>query len=111
MAETPVSTGSRGRLPADGVERGPATGAAVAAPRTGGPPSSGSPRPLQTRPSQPAPTGTRSGSPVNATRGPARVEAGGALEDLDDGEVPVDLEHQPVPRRGPPRRAAVPMTA
>ena len=59
-----------GRLAVRGVERAARPPARVAAARTGGPPSIGSPRPLQTRPSQPGPTGTRSGRPENATRVP-----------------------------------------
>ncbi len=71
-------------------------------PCTGGPPSTGSPRPLHTRPSQPSPTGTRSGSPAKVTRVPPGHQALGALEDLDHGEVAVHLEHQAVPvRTGP----------
>ena len=57
------------------VERAAGRPARSIAPSTGGPPSIGSPRPLQTRPSQPAPTGIRSGSPVNATRAPAGSHA------------------------------------
>ena len=71
MAETPVSTGSAG-----GSRRVGLSGLAVDRGRrraraTGGPPSTGSPRPLQTRPSQPGPTGMRSGSPANDDPGAA----------------------------------------
>ena len=70
IAETPVSTGSRGVSRCHGLIGSPAT-SRVSTPRTGGPPSSGSPRPLHTRPSQPSPTGMRSGEPVKATRRPS----------------------------------------
>ena len=68
IADTPVSTGSAGGSRMRRVERAAGDRRAARAPSTGGPPSIGSPRPLQTRPSQPAPTGIRSGSPGERDR-------------------------------------------
>ena len=66
MAEMPVSTGSLGRSRRVGFSGWPATGR-MTCPEIGGPPSSGSPRPLQTRPSQLFPTGICTGAPEKAT--------------------------------------------
>ena len=70
ITEMPVSTGSAGGRRNAGLIGNPVTGA-VCSPVTGGPPSRGSPRPLQTRPSQRGPTGIRSGLPANSTVVPA----------------------------------------
>ena len=119
MAEMPVSTGSAGGSRRAGLSGEPATGA-VLGPWTGGPPSTGSPRPLQTRPSQPEPDGdaqrlarrtTPGCVPARARRcprapgrprgpgpprGPARAAAGvdRVVAGGDDGElVPADAAH------------------
>jgi len=65
ITEMPVMTGSFGGSRCTGFMGQPLTGMGV--PVTGGPPSRGSPRPLHTRPSQPAPTGTCSGRPSKRT--------------------------------------------
>src|ERR1035437_8052164 len=62
-------TGACGGCRWTGLGGHPLTGM-VEVPVAGGPPSSGSPRPLQTRPSQSAPTGMCSGRPANRTRIP-----------------------------------------
>ena len=67
ITEIPVSTGSAGGSRSTGLIGEPATGM-LTSPVMAGPPSTGSPRPLHTRPSQPVPTGIRSGLPLKATR-------------------------------------------
>ena len=59
----------------------------------GGPPSSGSPIPFQTRPSQPSPTGISSGWPSNATETEAGSMPEVALQDLYHRHVAVDFQN------------------
>ena len=66
IAEMPVRTGSLGRSRRVGFSGLPAT-ERTTCPEIGGPPSIGSPRPLQTRPSQPSPTGISTGAPEKVT--------------------------------------------
>src|SRR5664279_5255579 len=92
MAETPVSTGSRGGSRCTGLIGQPLTGDSTS-PSSGGPPSAGSPPPLQTRPSHISPTGAQ-GSALEGDPHALPVHPIGALEDLHDGDVAIDLEDQ-----------------
>ncbi len=69
IVDTPVMTGSRGGSRCTGFSGQPFTGA-ERGPAIGGPPSSGSPRPLQIRPSHSGPTASRSGWFANRTSTP-----------------------------------------
>ena len=91
MTEIPVRMGSRGTSRTVGLSGEPATGR-VTAPSMGGPPSSGSPIPFQTRPSHPSPTGISRGRPSKRDGHRGGVDAAGALRGP-----------RPRPRRGGPR--------
>ena len=65
--ETPVMIGSPGVARSAGLITRPPIGRS-SEPKTGGPPSSGWPRPSHTLPSHASPTGTRIGPPPNETR-------------------------------------------
>ena len=69
MTEMPVRIASLGVSRAVGLSGAPFTSAKVS-PKIGGPPSSGVPRPLHTRPSQASPTPMRIGWPENRTAVP-----------------------------------------
>ena len=77
--EIPVRIGSRGTSRAVGLIGAPLTGRIVAA-SIGGPSSSGSPMPFQTRPSHPSPTGISSGRPSKADMHRAGIDSGRALQ-------------------------------
>ena len=94
--ETPVRIGSPGVARAAGLIGLPPI-SRRSPPRTGGPPSSGSPRPLQTRPSHSSPTGIRIGLPANETRAPASARPLVPSKTCDHRELPVDVEHDAVP--------------
>ena len=87
---------SRGVSRAPGLIGLPAT-LVHASPRIGGPPSSGSPRPLQTRPSHASPTGIRSGLPANATRVPSRRSPSVPSKTCTTARSRVDVEDDAVP--------------
>ena len=93
--ETPVRIGSLGVARAAGLIGQPPISRS-SEPSTGGPPSSGSPRPLQTRPSHASPTGMRIGPPPNETRTLSRASPLVPSKTCTTASSPLDLEDDAV---------------
>ncbi len=117
MAVTPVSMKSCGSSRAVGLIGTPSMRKRLRA-ATGGPPSAGSPTPLNTRPSRPGPTAKCSGSPRKRTRTSREPEADGRFQHLDHHGI-LDRARRrgrawaasprcgsPPPRSGRPRHCA-----